>query len=61
MFQEKKHLIHGGNPRCLDCDPARKELFVASCNDDSETQRWIFEKFNETALLRWNSAGIDEV
>ena len=59
--QITQHLIHGGNPRCLDCDPARRELFVAACNDDSLTQRWAFERFNETALLRWNEAGIDEI
>jgi len=54
-------LIHGGNPRCLDCDPGRKELYVATCNNESPTQRWTFERFNQTALLRWNKAGIDEV
>ncbi|XP_046647991.1 putative polypeptide N-acetylgalactosaminyltransferase 10 [Daphnia pulicaria] len=58
---ETLQLIHGGNPRCLDCDPGRKELFVATCNSESPTQRWTFERFNQTALLRWNKAGIDEV
>jgi polypeptide N-acetylgalactosaminyltransferase len=59
--KETLQLIHGGNPRCLDCDPGRKELYVATCNNESPTQRWTFERFNQTALLRWNKAGIDEV
>lgn len=56
-----QHLIHGGNPRCLDCDPGRKELYVAACNDQSPTQRWVIERFNQTALNNWANAGIDEV
>jgi hypothetical protein len=35
----------------LDCDPARKELFVATCNDQSPTQRWKFERYNETGYF----------
>ena len=34
----------------MDCDPARKELFVATCNDESVTQRWKFERFNKTGI-----------
>lgn len=57
----KQQLIHGGNPRCLDSDSDRKELFVAACDVESVTQRWKFEHYNQTALLRWNQAGIDEI
>lgn len=60
MLQVKQHLIHGGNPRCLDCDPGRKELYVSTCNDKSPTQRWVIEHFNKTALDNWKSSGIDE-
>lgn len=56
-----QHLIHGGNPRCLDHDPARKELFVSKCDDSSLTQRWLLEKINESALANWDKAGVDAV
>lgn len=53
-----EHLIHGGNPRCLDHDPERKELFVARCDGSSPTQRWTFQHFNETALSNWDRLGV---
>lgn len=43
ILQDKQWLMHGGNPRCLDCDPSTRQLYVAECDPDSETQRWIFE------------------
>ena len=27
--------------RCLDCNPGTKELFVAKCDRQSQTQRWL--------------------
>ena len=57
----KQHLIHHGrNHRCLYSDSDWKELFVATCNDQSERQRWKFDYYNQTALFRWNQAGDDE-
>ena len=56
---DKEHLIHGGNPRCLDHDPARRELYVSACDDSSLTQRWTFERFNRTALLNWDAVGVN--
>ena len=41
--KDKQWLIHGGNQRCLDCDPSTRQLYVSKCDPDSETQRWIFE------------------
>ncbi|KAJ1521517.1 hypothetical protein ONE63_003180 [Megalurothrips usitatus] len=41
--KDKQWLIHGGNQRCLDCDPSTRLLYVSECDPDSETQRWIFE------------------
>ena len=37
--QENQWLVHGGNPRCLDANPATKELFVSKCDRASLTQR----------------------
>lgn len=41
--KDKQWLIHGGNQRCLDCDPSTRQLYVTECDPNSETQRWIFE------------------
>ncbi len=60
MIQETEQLIHGRQSRCLDHEPERQELFVSLCDVESPTQRWIFEKFNRTALVDgWDKAGID--
>lgn len=52
-FQETQWLIHGGNPRCLDCDPGRKKLYVRKCNEKSKTQKWRFEHVNISAIASW--------
>ncbi|XP_066942249.1 putative polypeptide N-acetylgalactosaminyltransferase 10 [Macrobrachium rosenbergii] len=54
---EKKWLIHGGNPRCLDCNPGNKEIYVSSCDPEKKSQKWIFEKFDAERLANWDSAG----
>jgi len=46
-------LLHGGNPRCLDSNPATKELFVAQCDKESKTQRWDIENVNFDQLAKW--------
>ncbi|KAK2715823.1 hypothetical protein QYM36_010403 [Artemia franciscana] len=56
---DKMWLVHGGNPRCLDHDPERRELFVAACDTRSETQKWNFEHVNRTALANWHHSGVE--
>ena len=53
---DKSHqwLVHGGNPRCLDCNPGTKELFVAQCDTKSPTQRWKVENINLKQLENWD-------
>jgi len=46
-------ILHGGNPRCLDCNPATKELYVSKCDKNSETQRWDIENVDFKALAKW--------
>lgn len=53
---EKQWVVHGGNPRCLDCDPGEKKVFVSKCDDGSVTQRWRFEVVNLTAIANWENA-----
>ncbi|ROT71654.1 hypothetical protein C7M84_010013 [Penaeus vannamei] len=54
---DKKWLVHGGNPRCLDCNPGNKELFVAMCDPSRDTQKWSFEKYDAQRLAKWDQAG----
>ncbi|CAH1105302.1 unnamed protein product [Psylliodes chrysocephalus] len=55
---EKQWFLHGGNPRCLDCDPGQKRLFVRSCDENSKTQKWRFENVNLTMIADWENIGI---
>ncbi|XP_063591466.1 putative polypeptide N-acetylgalactosaminyltransferase 10 [Penaeus indicus] len=54
---DKKWLVHGGNPRCLDCNPGNQELFVAMCDPNRDTQKWSFEKYDAQRLAKWDQAG----
>ncbi|CAG9759554.1 unnamed protein product [Ceutorhynchus assimilis] len=54
---EKQWFLHGGNPRCLDCEPGAKKLFVTTCDETSKTQKWRFENVNLTMLADWNNVG----
>ncbi|CAG9855646.1 unnamed protein product [Phyllotreta striolata] len=55
---EKQWFLHGGNPRCLDCDPGQKRLYVRACDESSKTQKWRFENVNLTMIADWESVGI---
>ncbi|XP_017777230.1 PREDICTED: polypeptide N-acetylgalactosaminyltransferase-like 6 [Nicrophorus vespilloides] len=54
---DKQWLIHGQNPRCLDCDPGQKKLFVSKCDENSMTQKWRIEHVNLTMLANWENIG----
>lgn len=56
-LKEKQWFIHGGNPRCLDCDPGARKLYVTKCDDDSKTQKWRFENINLTMIANWENVG----
>jgi len=51
--QKNGWLVHGGNPRCLDCNPGTKELFVSKCDKNSPTQKWEVENINQEQLALW--------
>lgn len=57
-MQEKQWFLHGGNPRCLDCDPGQKRVFVRTCDENSKTQKWRFENVNLTMLADWENIGV---
>ncbi|CAO1307686.1 unnamed protein product [Diamesa tonsa] len=47
---------------CIDHDPENPEsfaVFVASCDENSETQRWIWGNVNETAIENWVKYGTE--
>ncbi|RZF38814.1 hypothetical protein LSTR_LSTR000517 [Laodelphax striatellus] len=50
---DKKWLVHGMNPRCLDADLSRKRVFVTTCDENSETQRWLIDNINYKDLMKW--------
>ena len=52
--QSNNWLVHGGNPRCLDCNPGTKELFVSKCDKNSKTQKWDVENINLEQLAIWD-------
>lgn len=55
---ETQQFMHGGNPRCLDCDPGSLKLFVTTCDESSKTQKWRFENVNLTMLADWDNIGV---
>nr|CAI5852419.1 unnamed protein product [Callosobruchus analis] len=55
---EKQWFIHGGNLRCLDCDPGQKRLYVRVCDLNSKTQKWRFENVNLTMIYNWENIGV---
>ncbi|KAG8252443.1 polypeptide [Homalodisca vitripennis] len=57
MTPDKKWLVHGGNPRCLDADLTRRTIFVTTCDENSETQRWDISNLNYLALRHWDETG----
>ncbi|KRT83491.1 hypothetical protein AMK59_4788 [Oryctes borbonicus] len=54
---DKQWLIHGGNPRCLDCNPGEKRLYVTKCDPNSKTQKWRFEHVDLKLLSNWENIG----
>ena len=39
----------------MDCDKDSKEIYMQSCSENSLTQKWRFEKVDETeARKQWN-------
>lgn len=58
---ENQHFLHGGNPRCLDCDPGSLRLFVTTCDESSKTQKWRFENVNLTMLADWDNIGVPKL
>lgn len=57
LYQDKKWLVHGGNPRCLDADLTRRTIFVTTCDSLSETQRWTVSNLDFKALANWEDLG----
>ncbi|XP_022920151.1 putative polypeptide N-acetylgalactosaminyltransferase 10 [Onthophagus taurus] len=54
---DKQWLVHGGNPRCLDCDPGTKKIYVTKCDTGSKTQRWRFENVDLKLMEKWEDIG----
>ncbi|XKL64015.1 hypothetical protein PGB90_004101 [Kerria lacca] len=50
---ETKQLIFGHNRRCLDHDVRITRVYVSECDLLSETQMWLIDNINESALTKW--------
>ncbi|CAM1309505.1 GALNT10 (predicted) [Pycnogonum litorale] len=55
---ETRQLYHRVSNSCLDCDVARKELYMSQCNSLSTSQKWQIEKVNATALQFWDKSTV---
>ena len=53
-LQNLMTLKHGGNPRCLDMDADKEEVFVTSCDSRKKSQKWNWERADEKRLRRWD-------
>lgn len=51
----KKWLMAGSNKKCMDCDPGRKEIFVANCDIKRSEQQWAFQFVNESRLAEFDN------
>ena len=58
---ERKWLVQGGNARCLDMDPATRELFVAKCDKTSLSQQWNIQHIDMDQLAKWDDPTKDLV
>ena len=58
---ERKWLVQGGNARCLDMDPAIRELFVAKCDKTSLSQQWNIQHIDMDQLAKWDDPTKDLV
>ncbi|XP_050300277.1 N-acetylgalactosaminyltransferase 6 [Anthonomus grandis grandis] len=58
---ENQQFLHGGNSRCLDCDPGKKTLYMTKCDPDSKTQKWRLENVNLTMLADWDNVGAQKM
>ncbi|CRK91590.1 CLUMA_CG005244, isoform A [Clunio marinus] len=45
------------NRQCLDMNEDLKTIFIAQCDSDQISQRWIWDFVNETMLLNWVDYG----
>ena len=52
IVQPNRHL-------CLDCDPSDKQLFVKTCDKNSETQKWTIEHVNMERMEKWSEDRFD--
>lgn len=58
--EDKLWLVHGTNPRCLDCNIRKKKktLFVTECDESLKTQKWLLGNVNEKAIAKWQKDGL---
>lgn len=55
-FQNSKQLYHPVSGQCLDCDKERHEIYMSKCDPSIDSQQWLFETSNKTALMtEWNA------
>jgi polypeptide N-acetylgalactosaminyltransferase len=56
-FQYKiaeQQIYHPINGHCLDCDPARGEIFTSPCNSTKQSQKWVWKNLNKEVVEERN-------
>ncbi|XP_053399480.1 putative polypeptide N-acetylgalactosaminyltransferase 10 isoform X2 [Mercenaria mercenaria] len=49
---DAQQIFHPISNQCLDCDTGSRELFMNPCDKYSNTQKWIIEHLNRTAVRK---------
>lgn len=56
---ETEQILHPISNQCLDSDGAAKEIFMMSCDKNSQSQKWKFSKMNHTAIrVEWDTGSL---
>ncbi|XP_073967520.1 N-acetylgalactosaminyltransferase 6-like isoform X1 [Choristoneura fumiferana] len=55
-YDQKTHQVRKSATVCLDWDVPSRALFVQSCNQQSETQRWTVDTVRAHRMAKWDDA-----
>ncbi|KAM3967951.1 N-acetylgalactosaminyltransferase 6 [Aphomia sociella] len=52
---DTKQLTQGSNYNCLDWDRPSRDLFINSCDSDSDTQQWTVDTVHRDTMDKWDT------
>ncbi|XP_036404722.1 polypeptide N-acetylgalactosaminyltransferase 10-like isoform X3 [Megalops cyprinoides] len=53
-YRQDKSLFHPSTNSCMDCSSTDRTIFMNSCDPNSPSQKWIFEKTNSSILEQFS-------